>query len=717
MNADRLHQLQKALSQIPIGLLWASEEGGIIHANHKIAFYLNKSPSDPQAHTLFELAPHLNLISWKKIWAQLLETGAYRLETEFLSCGEVLFPVCLHLSILKNGNDTFALAFVEDLYERTRLEGLIRLLAKSGESGFWEFDLVREQYTIGGAYLSLLGLDGNFQALDKNKLEELLEQKITAQSFSLLSQQIARAIKEGVPFEQQLKLLPPSESQTWVLTCEVEQSELSTTRILGTIRNDNATGHPVKPAEKKAPSKAEGQKLLLSKLTLDTTTDLIFWVSSQGKVFFANDAAHKLLGYEPKTLAGKKFSSLLTSPDIADNELPDQPTFEAAFDKRKGGKLLVEINWNTVSLDGQGYGCFIARDITERKRKEKELEEANQIVAELSSHLQEENLTLREEVFSNYNFNNIITCSKSYRKVLNQVAQVADTGATVLITGETGTGKELLARAIYSLSDREAGPFVKVNCAALPSNLIESELFGHEKGAFTGAIQQRKGRFEIANRGTIFLDEIGEMPLSLQPKLLRVLQEGEFERVGGTKTIKVDVRVIAATNRQLEKMVEKGKFREDLYYRLNVFPIYNIPLRSRPEDIPVLVRHFANKYCKQSRKTIEKIAQADIEQLLQYNFPGNVRELENLIERAVILTKGNKLNIKDSFVPSNRNNKPHNKDFLSFESMQREHIVKALEQTKWRITGPKGAARLLGLKDRTLMSKMRKLGINREDYV
>ena len=561
-----------------------NKQGGIIQANEKIAFYLNEPPSELQDHTLFELAPHLNLISWKKIWGQLSETGAYRLETEFLSSGDVLFPVCLHLSVLKNGNDTIALAFVEDLYEHMRFE-------------------------------------------------------------------------------------------------------------------------------------AAGQKLLLSKLTLDTTTDLIFWVSSQGKVFFANDAAYKLLGYEPKTLAGIKFSGLLTSPDFTGDSLPGQPTFEAAFGKRKGGELLVEINWNTVSLNGQEYVCFIARDITERKKKEKELEEANQVVAELSGHLQEENLTLREEVFSNYNFNNIITCSKSYRKVLNQVAQVADTGATVLITGETGTGKELLARAIYSLSDRESGPFVKVNCAALPPGLIESELFGHEKGAFTGAFQQRKGRFEIANKGTIFLDEIGEMPLPLQPKLLRVLQEGEFERVGGTKAIKVDVRVIAATNRELEKMVEKGEFREDLFYRLNVFPIYNIPLRNRPEDIPVLIRHFVKKHCKQIGKTIGKIAQADIDLLMQYDFPGNVRELENLIERAVILTKGNKLNIRDSFVPSPKNNKPLNKDFRSFEDMQRQHIVKALEQTKWRITGPKGAARLLGLKDRTLMSKMRKLGINREDYV
>jgi len=302
--------------------------------------------------------------------------------------------------------------------------------------------------------------------------------------------------------------------------------------------------------------------------------------------------------------------------------------------------------------------------------------------------------------------------------VLSQVAQVADTDATVLIMGETGTGKELLARAIHSFSEREEGPMIKVNCAALPENLIESELFGHEKGAFTGANQQRKGRFELAHQGTIFLDEIGELPLNLQSKLLRVLQEGEFERVGGTKTIKVDTRVIAATNRDLRSMAEKGEFREDLYYRLNVFPIKNLPLRERRDDIPVLVEHFTRKYNKKFGKTVEKASKADLKKLMNYDFPGNIRELENIVERAIILSPGKKLNLQSNLLTSVEEDSSvaPNDDFPSFEEMQKNHILEALEKTKWRVTGPKGAARLLRLNDRTLMSKMRRLGINREDY-
>ncbi len=460
------HQLQKSLSHLPIGLLWINDQGVIVHAHQEADAYVNKSGIVPESGTLFNLAPHLSLKTWKKIWAQLLETKACRLDTEFISSDKAPVPVCLHFTIIEIQKEKLALAYVE-----------------------------------------------NKQA-----------------------------------------------------------------------------------------------------------------------------------------------------------------------------------------------------------QRAKELEDARQAVEDLSKRLKEENLTLREELSQTYNFNNIITRSEKYKKVLTQVGQVADTDATVLLIGETGTGKELLARAIYTLSDREQAPLIKVDCAALPRSLIESELFGHEKGAFTGAAQLRKGRFEIAHKGTIFLDEIGEMPLSLQPKLLRVLQDGEFERVGGTKTIKVDVRVVAATNRNLKEMVDNGKFREDLYYRLNVFPIYNIPLRERPEDIPILIRHFVKKYCQKTGKTIEKIAQADINQLLKYDFPGNVRELENLIERAVILTRGDKLNLRDSFYHIKKDNKPLDNTILSFEDMQRQHIIKTLEQTKWRITGPKGAARLLGLKDRTLMSKMRKLGIRWDDY-
>ena len=347
------------------------------------------------------------------------------------------------------------------------------------------------------------------------------------------------------------------------------------------------------------------------------------------------------------------------------------------------------------------------------------MEQALAKVQELSEQLQRENTLLKAEIDLSENFNDIITQDKHYKRVLQQVEQVAHTDATVLLIGETGTGKELLARAIRKLSARSDSPMVKVNCAALPKDLIESELFGHEKGAFTGAHERKKGRFELADGGTLFLDEVGEMPLELQSKLLRVLQEGEFQRVGGTETLSVDVRVIAATNRNLMEMVEQGRFREDLYYRLNVFPIHNIPLRDRREDIPLLVRFFVKKYAEKAGKTIEHISQSGLDQLMQYEFPGNIRELENIVERAVILSSEDSLNLEDSFNAEARRKggQKENTTFQSFEDMQRDYIIEALRRCNWRISGPKGAARLLQLNSRTLASKMRRLGIRRKDFM
>ncbi len=329
--------------------------------------------------------------------------------------------------------------------------------------------------------------------------------------------------------------------------------------------------------------------------------------------------------------------------------------------------------------------------------------------------LEEESVVLREDVGLDYNVNNIITVSPKYQKVLQQIGQVADVDTTVLITGETGTGKELLARAVHELGERSDQPLIKVNCAALPQNLIESELFGHEKGAFTGAVRRKQGRFEMANGGTLFLDEIGELPLDLQSKLLRVLQEGEFERLGGTETIKVDVRLVAATNRNLKEMMRKGSFRTDLYYRLNVFPIENLALRYRPEDIPVLVEYFARKFAKRQNKTITKIKSADLAKLKRYAFPGNIRELENLVERAVVLCRSEVLSIPLNIENEQQVNKGEH--LLPFEEMQRRHIIKALIMTEGRVTGPNGAGVLLELNDRTLVSKMRKLNIRKADYL
>jgi formate hydrogenlyase transcriptional activator len=332
-------------------------------------------------------------------------------------------------------------------------------------------------------------------------------------------------------------------------------------------------------------------------------------------------------------------------------------------------------------------------------------------IAELKDKLTEEKLYLEEEIQTDYNFEEIIGESQTLRRVLKEVETVAGTDSTVLILGETGSGKELIARALHNLSDRRERTFVKLNCAAIPTGLLESELFGHEKGAFTGAIATKIGRFETADRGTLFLDEVGEIPLELQVKLLRVLQEKEFERLGSTRTIRVDVRVVAATNRDLSHMVEAQQFRSDLYYRLKVFPITLPPLRARAEDIPALVRHFAQKFALRMKKRIETIPAEAMKALQAYPWPGNVRELENFIERAVILSSGSVLTVPLSELKVL--SPPSNGSVKTLEDAEREHILKALRDARWTIGGSAGAAARLGMKRTTLQSKMQKLGIVR----
>ena len=332
-------------------------------------------------------------------------------------------------------------------------------------------------------------------------------------------------------------------------------------------------------------------------------------------------------------------------------------------------------------------------------------------IAGLKARLEEENIYLQEEIKTDYNFEEIIGGSRTLKKMLKAVQSVATTDTTALLLGETGTGKELVARAIHHLSPRKHRTLIKVNCAALPAGLIESELFGHEKGAFTGALSRKIGRFELADGGTIFLDEIGDLPLDLQAKLLRVLQEGEFERVGASHTIKVNVRVIAATNRDLEKALQEDRFRADLYYRLNVFPIGIPSLRERKEDIPVLVQYFVMKYGTKLGKRIETIPQKTMDALRAYPWPGNIRELENVIERALVLSQGPQLELGEWLpkpgVSSTGARIP------TLEELESEQIVKTLEMTGWRVSGEKGAAKLLGMKPTTLEARMKKLGIKR----
>jgi transcriptional regulator with GAF, ATPase, and Fis domain len=374
--------------------------------------------------------------------------------------------------------------------------------------------------------------------------------------------------------------------------------------------------------------------------------------------------------------------------------------------------LGTEYSWPT------GIGrriLYLGRTITSaiyRKRAERELQKAHYEIIKLKDQLQAENLYLREEIKTEHNFEQIIGNSESLSYALFMLEKFAPTDTTVLIAGETGVGKELFARAVHNASPRKDRPLFKVNCAALTPNLIESELFGHEKGAFTGAHRQQIGRFELADGATLFLDEIGELPPVLQSKLLRVLEEGEFERLGNPNTIKVDVRIITATNRDLKTEVNKNQFREDLYYRLNVFTLTVPSLRERKEDIPLLVNYLVQKFCKKLGKQITTIHKSTMQTLQRYNWPGNVRELENVIERAVVSSPGNSLHLLDKldiysdtdFIEAPR---------VSLDEMERQYISEVLEDTYWRIEGKAGAATILGLHPNTLRARIRKLNIQR----
>jgi len=380
-----------------------------------------------------------------------------------------------------------------------------------------------------------------------------------------------------------------------------------------------------------------------------------------------------------------------------------------------GGKISGALGFNTESFDIEWHDELVTRlkfiaDIfaTAITRKNNEA-----MLEQLQEKLKAENIILKKEVTQNYASDSIIAQSDTIKYVLYRVQQVALTNTTVLIEGETGVGKQLFAYAIHSLSKRKDHPMFKVNCAALSASLIESELFGHEKGAFTGADKAVKGRFEVADGGTLFLDEIGELPLNLQAKLLRVLQDGEFERIGNSQTKKVDVRIIAATNKVLKKEIQEGKFRKDLYYRLSAYPITVPPLRERKEDIPLLISHYVEKFSKEMGKTIESVPKKMIEKLINYSWPGNVRELENVIERAVVISQGKSLNVIDEFYQE-----PIDSESIkSLEENEKSYIIKVLDKTKGRIEGKSGAAALLGINPSTLRSRIKKLGISSRQII
>jgi PAS domain S-box-containing protein len=441
----------------------------------------------------------------------------------------------------------------------------------------------------------------------------------------------------------------------------------------------------------------------------------ILEVDRHEKISYANPFYIKFFGYNDKEIIGKHYSEFLTRTEKESvskfaksiNHDENIPLFRLKMAGADGTIKIVD--WQSVRIfdsDGEWTSSLsVGIDITEQQNAYEE-------ITTLKEQLEKENIVLREEILYPQDNNEILGNSSVIKYSLSRVQQVAPTDTTILIEGETGVGKDLFARLIHKVSGRNDKPFNKVNCAVIPANLLESELFGHEKGAFTGAQSLRKGRFEYADGATLFLDEIGELPLELQAKLLRVLEEGEFERLGSNKTIKVDVRVITATNRILKDEVSKGNFREDLFYRINAYPISIPPLRKRKTDIPIFVETFVNQFSRKLGKSITEISKPTMEMLKNYEWPGNIRELRNIIERGVISTLGKQLQLIDN-LNVNEIKSDESENFRSLQKLEFDYIKKVLEACKWKIEGKNGAAEILKLHPNTLRSKIKKLGINK----
>ena len=476
-----------------------------------------------------------------------------------------------------------------------------------------------------------------------------------------------------------------------------------------------------------------------NQLILRAVGEGIYGVNADGKTTFVNPAAERMLGWSADELVGKDIHGMIhyshsDGSDYPSHECPIYAAFhdgvihrvdDEVFWRKNGSAFPVEYTSTPIQDHGRLVGAVVVfRDISERKQAERQLHAAYHEVEELKHRLELENAYLLEEIHAENNYKEIVGNSTAVQRLVHQIKLVAPTNANVLISGESGTGKELIARAIHESSERHARPLIRVNCAAIPHDLFESEFFGHVKGAFTGAFSDRVGRFELADGGTLFLDEVGEIPLDLQSKLLRVLQEDQFERIGENKTRKIDVRIIAATNRDLLNEIKLKQFRQDLYFRLNVFPIESVPLREHIEDVPLLASHFLQRSLQKLNKTGVRLSKADIQRLMEYDWPGNIRELENVIERAVILANHGKLVFE---LPAGRNQvslsldqpqgrRPTIRTYHDLENDERNNILAALKCAGGKIFGPGGAAELLGVRPTTLASKIKRMGIERADF-
>jgi PAS domain S-box-containing protein len=695
------------IQHLPYKIMWMDKEGNIVYANDQFKDLLEYKSSELLKLNIFDINPSATSETWSKHWEEVEQNGSSHFKSVHQTKSGKYYDVEVFAQFFSNNGKKLICATVNDISQSRFYRNLLDHSERMTNSGGWKLNLQDG---------SIIVTEQLFTIFETEEKSDFLPGKIIHRFYESeeLKQLIGNAIRKGIPYDKILTLQMPDFSVKYIRCIAdpiIKRDKIY--KLIGTYQDVSC-------------EVIEQKKLSTFKSIIDNAQDLIYFRDQDHNFKYVNEA---FLDYVRTTLP--QFSDITYQKAIKKNEhdfwpnrsnqdmdtlwelVQQEGTVNKNIEYQSDDKTLYfQSTVLKITYNDENLTCGITRDVTDIKENEINLRTALDELSELKNELELDNQYLKEEINERVNIDNIICQSEAYREVLEKVTQVAVTDATVLITGESGTGKELLATAVHLNSRRNERALIKVNCATLPKDLIESELFGHKRGAFTGAIADKVGKFSLADGGTIFLDEIGEIPIELQSKLLRVLQEGEFDALGATKTSKVDVRVIAATNRNLLEMVNEGKFREDLYYRLNVFPIYNIPLRARKEDIPLLADFFLKKYSVKAGKSFKRLSKQTIKALMEYNFPGNIRELENLIERAVIIENGTTLK-PGNWLPKVEG-LIQSDEFKSLDEMQRNYIIDVLEHTKWRVSGPKGAATILGMKDKTLFARMKKLGIEKQ---
>ncbi len=745
---ERLNEIElyeNTLKNLREQVYWLDKSGKFIRVNEAVSKQTGFSEEELKKMTVFDINPSLTNVEWDDHWNETRQLGHQVLETEHRAKDGFSYPVEVTNNFLEHDGHEYFCSTVRDIRQRKMEEELLRTVSEATSGLTGEDFLVELAKHITVTLKMRYALITECANEDKTRLRTLCY---------IDGEKILDNIEydtAGIPCEIIMKGEEFFQAKAVEAHYPKEKGIESAVGVpIYSSKSGNIIGHilavdPNPVTEEKNQTailkifaarigaEMERMKAEENLKIANTQLELLLNESEQryrdlfeeapiayvhegidSKFIRANRAALKILGVRPDQVSTTYGKSLV--PDTPDA----QRRLKEAFDcigrgtdtsgvvlelRRKDNGKPIWIQWWSNPDPGGQFTRTMFVDITDKVLMEQE-----------QVRLQAQNKYLQEEIKLSYNFEEIISKSKDFQKVLQQIEQVASTHATVLILGESGTGKELIARAVHNVSNRSKRPLVKVNCATLPANLIESELFGHEKGAFTGAMERKIGRFELADGGTIFLDEIGELPVELQAKLLRVLQEGEFERLGNPKTIKVNVRVIAATNRNLQQAIEKKEFREDLYYRLNVFPITCPPLRKRKEDIPLLIKHFCQKHEGKIGKKISHVPDKVIDALISYDWPGNIRELENIMERAMILSRNGVLEYGE-WIPTEKMPEPgaqNNTPASRLEDVEKEHIIETLKKTSWKVSGEKGAAKILGLNATTLEARMKKLGIKRE---